>query len=237
MDKLFKKGEIVEGYSIKNIIGQGRYGIAYLAVNDKGEKCVVKQLKEDMLEETRKKLFYEEKILKELNDDNFPKFISKFKDKYREGYLLEYIEGKTFFELLNFYEIVYSKNEIYDIAEQLIDIMEKLHNKNIVHRDIRTPNVILKNNNEIALIDFGLARFMDDERYDKTEDYWYLGDFLIHLYYSSFEVNSDEEEAWYEELDLNLEERIFLMRLMGLMDEYENLDEIKIQLQKIRAVK
>ena len=52
MDKYFKKGEKLEGYTITKLIGQGRYGIAYLATNDKGEKCVIKQLKKKMLKET-----------------------------------------------------------------------------------------------------------------------------------------------------------------------------------------
>ena len=100
MDRYYKKGEVVNGYSIIKEIGEGRYGIVYLAINDKNEKCVVKQLKLDMLEVTRENLFYEERILTELNDSKFPKFISKFKDKYCEGYLLEYVEGIVFEDLL-----------------------------------------------------------------------------------------------------------------------------------------
>ena len=81
----------------------------------------------------------------------------------------------------------FSRDEIYEIAIKLLDLVEILHNKNIVHRDIRLPNVIIRSNNELALIDFGLARYVDDKKYMKKEDYWYIGDFLIHLYYSSYE--------------------------------------------------
>ena len=237
MDKFFEKGQVVNGYSILEVIGQGRYGIAYLAANDKGEKCVVKQLKNDMLEQTRKKLFYEEKILKQLNDSSFPKFLGKFKDEYREGYILEYIEGKTFHQMLDYDGVVFTKEEIYSIAEEIIAIYEKLHNLNIVHRDIRTPNVILRENNKVALIDFGLARFKDDKKYDEKLDYWFLGDFLIHLYYSLIYEFSIEEKPWYEELDLNCEEKEFLKKLMGLEKEYNSIEEIKIQLKKIRNYK
>ena len=40
MDKYYKRNEIVNGYSIIKIIGEGRYGIAYLAINDKKQKCL-----------------------------------------------------------------------------------------------------------------------------------------------------------------------------------------------------
>ncbi|PRR79603.1 protein kinase family protein [Clostridium vincentii] len=234
MDKYYKIKEIVNGYSILKIIGEGRYGIVYLAINDNHEKCILKQLKKDMLKKTRKKLFYEEQILQSLDNTKFPKFISKFKDKYREGYILEYIEGKVFEDLLAEDEYKFSKDEIYKICSQLLEIVEVLHSNNIVHRDIRLPNVILKENKELALIDFGLARIIDDKRYVKEMDYWFIGDFLIHLYYSSYEETDSVERPWYEELDLNLEEKNFLKKLMGIQESYHNIEEIKKQLEKIK---
>lgn len=234
MDKYYKIKEIVNGYSILNILGEGRYGIVYLAINDNHEKCILKQLKRDMLKQTRKKLFYEEKILQSLDNPKFPKFISKFKDKYREGYILEYVEGKVFEDLLAEDEYKFSKDEIYKVCSQLLEIVEVLHSNNIVHRDIRLPNVILKENKELALIDFGLARIIDNKRYVKEMDYWFIGDFLIHLYYSSYEETDSVERPWYEELDLNLEEKNFLKKLMGIQGSYHNIEEIKKQLDKIK---
>lgn len=234
MDKYFKKNSKVKGYTIVKLIGEGRYGIAYLAINDDGEKCVIKQLKKKMLKETRKKIFYEENILNKLDAPQFPKFISKFKDKYREGYILEYIDGEVFEDLIINDGHVFSKDEIYGIATKLFDLVEILHDKNIVHRDVRLPNVIIKDNQELALIDFGLARYIDNKKYMKQEDYWYIGDFLIHLYYSSYRPSSEEERPWYEELDLNKEESIFLKRLMGIEESYENIEQVREQLEKVK---
>lgn len=236
MDRYYSTNEMIKGYSILKVIGEGRYGIAYLAINDKNEKFVIKQLKEDMLETTREKLFYEEKILQDLNNPKFPKFISKFKDEYRECYILEYVEGTVFEDLLVRDGYEFNKNEIYEIGSQLLELVERLHNNNIVHRDIRLPNVILKENNELALIDFGLARIIDDKKYVKEIDYWFVGDFLIHLYYSSYEENELEERPWYEELDLNLEEKIFLKKLMNIDESYKSIEEIKEQLEKIKNI-
>jgi serine/threonine-protein kinase len=182
MDKYFKAQDVVNGCSILDLIGEGRYGIVYLAENEKGEKCVIKQLKVKTLKQSRDKLFCEETILKQLNNPCFPKFISTFKDEYREGYILEYIAGKVFEDIVAVEGHRFTREEIYDIANRLVGIVEILQSGNIVHRDIRLPNVILKENNELALIDFGLARFIDNQRYVKEQDYWYIGDFLIHLY-------------------------------------------------------
>jgi len=233
MDKYFKAQDVVNGYSILDLIGEGRYGIVYLAENEKGEKCVIKQLKKKTLKQSKEKLFYEQQILKQLNNPCFPKFISTFKDEFREGYILEYIDGKVFEDLVAADRHVFSREEKYDTARQLLNMIEILHNSNIVHRDIRLPNVILKENNELALIDFGLARFIDNHRYVKEQDYWYIGDFLIHLYYTTYEVSEKEEKPCFEELDLTSDEVLFLKKLMGLEESFRSIDEIKEQLAKL----
>lgn len=234
MDKYFKVDEKVNGYSIQKVIGEGRFGIAYLAINNYSEKCVIKQLKREMLSQSRKKLFYEEMILRHLDDPRFPKFISRFEDRYREGYILEYVEGPVFYDLIKKHKYQFNRRDIYAIGGQLLEIVDILHSNNIIHRDIRLPNVILKKNNQLSLIDFGLARFIDDDRHLKQIDYWFIGDFLIYLYYSRYRIYNGSKRPWYKELDLNYEELKFLKKLMGLDGYYRNMEEIKIQFNKIK---
>ena len=234
MDKYFKPNDMVNGYRVIKIIGQGRYGIAYLAKNNQGEKCVIKQLKSKMLNVTRDKLFYEEDILKSLDSPRFPKFISRFNDGVREGYLLEYIDGRVYYDLISKYDYVFSRKEIYNTASQLLDLIEILQSSGIVHRDIRLPNVIIMKNSKLALIDFGLARYIDGY-YKEKMDYWYIGDFLIHLYYSSYEPVYAEERPWYMELNLTSQERTLLKRLMGLDRRFRSIDEIREQLYSFKS--
>lgn len=234
MDKYYKINQSVAGYKVLQKIGEGRYGITYLAKNKQDQKVVIKQLKKDMLKETKEKLFYESEILKKLDHPSIPKFISKFKDKNRQGYILEYVEGRVFEDLVVKHGHVFTREEIYDVAEQLLNIMHYLHERRIVHRDIRLPNVILKDNKELALIDFGLARYINDERYIKEVDYWYLGDFLIHLYYTFYEELGVEERPWYEELLLYPQEERFLKKLMGIWENYESIEAIRVDLDDIK---
>lgn len=234
MDKYYKINQSVAGYKVLQKIGEGRYGITYLAKNKQDQKVVIKQLKKDMLKETKEKLFYESEILKKLDHPSIPKFISKFKDKNRQGYILEYVEGRVFEDLVVKHGHVFTREEIYDVAEQLLNIMDYLHERRIVHRDIRLPNVILKDNKELALIDFGLARYINDERYIKEVDYWYLGDFLIHLYYTFYEELGVEERPWYEELLLYPQEERFLKKLMGIWENYESIEAIRVDLDDIK---
>ena len=218
IDKHHIPGENIMDYTIIKIIGEGRYGIAYLC------------------EKNKEKLFYEEEIMKLFDDKRFPKFIEKFDYDDTKYYVIEFVEGKDFYEILYFDEYEFDRDEIYDIAEKILNIIITLQEKNIVHRDIRISNVIMNEKKDLVLIDFGLARYIDDKRYKKEVDYWYMADFLLHLYYSSYndEGMELEDKPWYNELDLNNKELIFLKRLMGIEEPYKNTDEIMRDLIKIK---
>ena len=245
-DIKFDIGQSVNGYCIKKQLGEGRYGIAYLAQNSSEELVTIKQLKKSMLKVSKSKVIFEPLILKELNALNcnyFPRYIDKFKDKLnRKGYILEYIDGETFSDILYKQNKVFSKTEIYEIALKLFDIIEILENSNIVHKDIRITNVIYTSNKDIKLIDFGLARYIDNKNYKKELDYWYIADFLIHLHYSNHEDDKTllkKKIPWYDELNLSSKERFLLMSLMGINNKkYDNIytirDNINIILKELK---
>lgn len=234
-DIKFNNGHFINGYYIKKQLGEGRYGITYVAENSDKELVTIKQLKKSMLKISKDKIGYEPNILKELSKLNcsyFPKYIGRFKDNLdRKCYILEYIDGETFSEILYKKKKVFTKVEIYEIALKLFDIVEILESCNIVHKDIRITNVIYTPKDEIKLIDFGLARYIDNKRYKKELDYWYISDFLIHLHYSNYEEDKTmfkKKVPWYDDLHLTSNERDLLMSLMGINNKkYDNIYDIR----------
>ena len=234
-DIKFNIGHSINGYHITNKLGEGRYGIAYLAQNSTKELVTLKQLKNSMLKHSKDKILFEPLILKELsslNCDYFPKYIDEFIDNQnRKGYILEYIDGDTISNILYKQNKIFIKAEIYKIALNLLDIVEILESKNIVHKDIRITNVIYTPSKELKLIDFGLARYIDNKKYTKELDYWYISDFLIHLHYSNYKSNKmlfKKKIPWYDELDLSSKERDVLMYLMGINNKkYDSINSIR----------
>lgn len=236
-DHLYLVNDQIEGYTIKKFLGEGRYGIAYLAQHSDGKLVVIKQLKRRMLRKARNRTHYEQEILKKLGklgDVRFPKYFGRFKEDKAEGYILEYKAGKTFEQLIYREKYIFSREEIYETALQIIDMIRVLDHQGIVHKDIRVANVIFNANKGLALIDFGRARYIDDRKYKASEDYWYLGDFLIHLYYTRYDKSGIMSLPWYKELELTDSERSFLRRLMGLDQKYSNIDDVEHDLQKLQ---
>jgi serine/threonine-protein kinase len=212
-------------YIIINKIGEGRYGIAYL-VEKNSKYFILKQLKKKMLKVLGSKVNYEKELLSNIDHVRIPKLIDTVECDENIYYVLEYMYGKTFEELIYKDNYIFTRREIFDVALQLIDTIKYLHERNIVHRDIRISNVIM-NNGEISLLDFGLARKVNNLRYKYEVDFYYLADFLLHLYYTSFDMKSGKGKPWYEELDLTPEEKLFLEKLFGLKEQYINIKEIE----------
>jgi serine/threonine-protein kinase len=153
-------------------------------------------------------------------------------DMHLKGYILEYKQGITFEAMIFNQKHIFTRNEIYRIGKQLMSILNYLHVKGVVHRDIRVPNILL-NGNRIYLVDFGSARWIDNKKYKEDIDFSYFGDFLLHLYYTSFTVELKKSKPWYEELVLSSKELVFLKKLMGIEERYKNINEVEIGFEEI----
>lgn len=223
-DKVYLPEQKIKEYTVIDTIGEGKYGICYLVCKE-NKKYILKQLKTKVLRRSEQKAVYEEEVLARIEHDRIPKLLHKIKNDTLTGYVLEFMEGKTFEEIVFYDRHIFKRPEIYDIGMQLIAISRYLHQNQIVHRDIRPPNVIYKNK-RVYLVDFGLARWVG-HAYKRDVDFSYFGDFLLHLYYTSYEGGNGKSRPWYEELDLSQKELHLLQRLMGIKERYKDIQEVE----------
>lgn len=78
--------------------------------------------------------------------------------------LEEYVEGKTLSEILS--EGKFDKKTACRIAVQICDALICLHSIGIIHRDIKPENIIIKDDGTAVLIDFSIARLMNNHDKD-----------------------------------------------------------------------
>jgi serine/threonine protein kinase len=235
-NELKYSGKRFDKYIIEKPIGEGRYGLCFLARTDMGEKVVIKKFKRSILKRNSERNVNEAVILSKLRNNGIPKFLGVINQKGFYGFVLEFKHGCTVKDLLFKYKHKFTIEEFFNIGTQLIKIIKYIHGNGIVHRDIRIPNVLI-DKEEVYLLDFGLARSADNNKYPYDLDFSFLGDFLLYLLYSSFEAKEKHKKLpWFSELTLTSEQKLFLKKLFGLELPYENIENIEMDFIKVFKV-
>jgi serine/threonine protein kinase len=223
-------GKQIGNYKIIKCIGEGRYGVCFLAETN-GERVIIKRYKSHIFRRNNGKNLYETQILSHLCHQGIPKFLDIINEKNFYGLVMEEKGGDTIETMLFKERHAFTNGEIANIGRQLIGIVQHLHEKGIVHRDIRIPNVLVYDD-RVSLVDFGLARWEDNKRYTRDIDFSYFGDLLLYLLYSSFKKIKRKSQPWYEELLLQNDQKWHLRRLLKLAEPFRDIDEVAHDFQR-----
>lgn len=165
-------GKRIDGrYEIREIIGVGGMAVVYKAYDNIDDRIVaVKILKEEFLanEEFRRRFKNESKAIAVLSHPNIVKvFDVSFGDRL-QYIVMEYVEGITLKEYIEQQNVINCK-EVVHFTTQILRALQHAHDKGIVHRDIKPQNIILLQNGNIKVTDFGIARFSRSETRTMTE--------------------------------------------------------------------
>jgi serine/threonine protein kinase len=155
-------------YRLINLLGQGGFGRTYL-VEDQGrfnELCALKELTPPQtgyaLEKSKELFQREAQILYQIEHPQIPKFRAMFEEDQRLFLAQDFVEGKTYRDLLDDRKargFVFSEPEIVQLMQQVLPVLSYLHGKGIIHRDIAPDNMILRDRDQLpVLIDFGVVK-------------------------------------------------------------------------------
>jgi serine/threonine protein kinase/Tfp pilus assembly protein PilF len=152
-------GRTISHYKILEKLGEGGMGEVYKALDTKLDRIVaLKFLPKHLLcEETNKKRFeHEAKAASALNHPNITT-IHEIDEVEGECFIsMEYIEGKSIKELVK--EKKFPIGDILSIAIQIAEGLNAAHRKDIVHRDIKSDNIMITPEGLVKIMDFGLAK-------------------------------------------------------------------------------
>lgn len=165
-------GKRLDGrYEIQEIIGVGGMAVVYKAYDNIDDRIVaIKILKEEFLanEEFRRRFKNESKAIAVLSHPNIVKVYDvSFGDKL-QYIVMEYIDGITLKEYIEQQKIINWKEALH-FTTQILRALQHAHDKGIVHRDVKPQNIMLLQNGNIKVADFGIARFSRNETRTMTE--------------------------------------------------------------------
>jgi tetratricopeptide (TPR) repeat protein/predicted Ser/Thr protein kinase len=152
-------GETISQYKIQDKLGKGGMGEVYLAQDTKlDRKVALKFLPTEYTKDTdaNERFVREAKAAAALNHPNIVTIyeINEFKD---QTYIaMEYVQGKTLREKIA--KGLIRIDEILRIAVQAAEGLQEAHKEGIVHRDIKSANIMINDKNQVKILDFGLAK-------------------------------------------------------------------------------
>ena len=168
-------------YRILKVLGQGGFGITYLAIQVRlDRKVAIKEFfmknfcernettrqvtlgtagSREMVNSCRKKFLKEAKHIALLNHPNIIRIIDVFDENSTSYYVMEYMEGGSLENKLG--TIGLSMSDATHYIVQVAEALKYIHEQKIAHLDIKPSNIMLNGNDEIVLIDFGVSKQYD----------------------------------------------------------------------------
>jgi tetratricopeptide (TPR) repeat protein len=158
-------------YKILKKIGQGGMGVVYQAEDTVLHRIVAYKVLPPAVRESPKILenfLQEARVAASLNHTNIVTVFDTGKSDTDLYITMEYVDGVTLKEYLDQRSPI-PISELVRIAKQICLGLDYAHNTNVIHRDIKPANIMLtKAQKTVKIMDFGLAKLVDDSMADKT---------------------------------------------------------------------
>lgn len=157
-------GQQIDDYKIVALIGEGGMGNVYLAERVGFEqKVALKLIKRGMDSRAVLKRFkLERQILSRLNHPNIAKLLDGGETPDGLPYfVMEYIEGQPITKFCDEHQI--DVNARLELFQKVCNAITYAHQNLIIHRDLKPSNIIVTADGTPKLLDFGIAKLLDDE--------------------------------------------------------------------------
>jgi serine/threonine protein kinase/tetratricopeptide (TPR) repeat protein len=147
--------KIFDRYTIEQVVGQGGLGIVYRAYDTLLDRLVaVKFLTDSQLgSQGQTRLLHEAQVAARLNHPNIISIFDASQLDKATFIIMEFVEGSSLYE-----RRPESIEETLRIARQICDALEHAHRHGVIHRDLKPENVLIRQDGQVKLTDFGLAR-------------------------------------------------------------------------------
>lgn len=146
-------------YKIDQLLGSGSFGKVYQCTDtDTHQLYAIKVISLDLIRENKLELQLKKEftLLKKLNHENIIKLTETLRTKKFIFLITELICGGDLYDYLNTNGPMCEK-DAQRIFGQIINAVDYCHAKGIVHRDLKDSNILLTNDQNVKIADFGFA--------------------------------------------------------------------------------
>jgi len=175
-------GKRVSHHRILQVLGGGGMGVVYKAEDLKlGRRVAIKFLPAETASDPKAfgRLEREARAASALEHPNICPIYELGEHEGQPFIVMQLLEGQTLQEKIESAgqkQKPLSANEVVDLAVPILAGLEAAHEKGIIHRDIKPANIFITNRSEVKILDFGLAKMIEEDLPEETEDQAALGE-------------------------------------------------------------
>ena len=163
---MITSGQKIGNYQIIGKIGYGGMGEVFKAFDERLKREVAIKIlrselsdKEDLLERFRQ----EAVILAKLNHQNIAILYGFLGNYSPYCMIMEFAYGITLLEYIKRHPAGIPLRQAMNLFNQILAGLEHAHNRGVIHRDIKPANIMVNNDSEIKVMDFGIGRILEDQ--------------------------------------------------------------------------
>ncbi|HEV2860549.1 MAG TPA: protein kinase [Pyrinomonadaceae bacterium] len=157
-------GKSVGPYLLLSLLGRGGMGEVYLAHDPRlNRRVALKLLPAGVADEgaRRRRFEQEARAASAISHPNVAHIYEIGEADGRRYIAMEYVRGRTLREALRRGPL--GASDALDIAAQIADALADAHEAGVLHRDIKPENVVLRDDGYVKVLDFGLAKLLEDK--------------------------------------------------------------------------
>jgi len=156
-------GEQVLNYRIVSALGEGGMGNVYLAQHIQlGRQVAIKALHANLAGNPliRERFKNEAATMAHLQHNNIVSLYDYLEATNGLFLIMEFVQGTPLDVYINTISGPIPEDKVIDFFQQILDGFEYAHNQGVVHRDIKPSNLVISNNGEVKILDFGIAKLL-----------------------------------------------------------------------------
>ena len=171
-------------YRIERVLGQGGFGITYLARNtvfdidvaikeffmkDENERdgnsvTMPNSTKTELFEGQKEKFKKEAKRMFAIKNEHIIGVHDLFEENGTAYYVMDYVDGENLSERLMRKGKPMPEQDVREILPQILDALKSVHDAGIWHLDLKPANILIDKSGNVKLIDFGASKQMDAQK-------------------------------------------------------------------------
>ena len=155
-------GKTIDDYKIIEVLGRGGMGVVFKALDESLDKIVALKMIDPFLardENFVKRFKTEAKALARLENQNIVRVHALRKTEFGFFMVMEFVDAKPLSHWIQ-EKGPFTLKETISITKQLLNVFDHAHKAGVIHRDIKPSNIMLSDDGNIKVLDFGLAKVM-----------------------------------------------------------------------------